>query len=85
MCVIIQCSESLEPTGILIIFLICIYRLKLKIKRLETALTFYRKVETVLLNGHQGWFMLLKSEISVTLGRELETAVLLSIPICRAK
>jgi hypothetical protein len=67
--------------GILIIFLICIYRLKLKVKRLKMALTLDGRVEIVLLSGRQGWCMPLKSENFVTLGRELQTVVLLSIPI----
>jgi hypothetical protein len=46
------------------------------------ALTLDEKVEIVLLNGRQGWCMLLKSEIFVTLGRELQTIVPLSSPIC---
>jgi hypothetical protein len=41
--------------GILIIFLIFIYRLKLKVKRLKMALTLDERVETVLLSGRQGW------------------------------
>jgi hypothetical protein len=40
------------------------------------------RVEIVLLSDRQGWCMLLKSEIFVTLGRELPTVVLLSISIC---
>jgi hypothetical protein len=68
--------------GILIIFLIFIYRLKLKVKRVKMALTLDESVEIVLLSGRQGLCMLLKSEIFVTLGRELQTVVLLSIPIC---
>jgi hypothetical protein len=56
---------------ILIIFLIFIYRLKLKVKRLKMALILDERVERVLLSGRQGWCMLLKSEIFVTLGREL--------------
>jgi hypothetical protein len=63
------------------IFLIFIYRLKLKVKRLKVALILDEKVEIVL-SGRQGWCMLLKSEIFVTLSRELQTVVLLSIPIC---
>jgi hypothetical protein len=74
--------KSLEPMGILITFLIFIYKLKLKVKRLNMALTLDERVEIVLFNGRQGWCMLLKSEIFVTLGRELQTVVLLSIPIC---
>jgi hypothetical protein len=46
------------------------------------ALTSDERVEIVLLSGRQGWCMLLKSEIFVTLDRELQTVVLLSIPIC---
>jgi hypothetical protein len=45
-------------------------------------LTLDERVEIVLLSGRQGWCMLIKSEIFVTLGRELQTFVLLSIPIC---
>jgi hypothetical protein len=36
-----------EPMGNLIIFLIFIYRLKLKVKRLKMALTLDEKVETL--------------------------------------
>jgi hypothetical protein len=46
------------------------------------ALTLDKRVEIVLLSGRQGWCMLLKSEIFVTLGRELQIVVLMSIPIC---
>jgi hypothetical protein len=41
--------------GILSIFLIFIYRLKSKVKRLKTALTLDERVEIVLLSGRQGW------------------------------
>jgi hypothetical protein len=41
--------------GILIIFIILIYRLKLKAKRLKMALTLDERVEIVLLSGRQGW------------------------------
>jgi hypothetical protein len=37
------------------ILIIFIYTLKLKVKRLEVALTLDEKVEIVLLNGRQGW------------------------------
>jgi hypothetical protein len=77
-----MCPESLELMGILIIFLIFIYMLKLKVRRLEMALTLDERVEIVLLSGRRGWCMLLKSEIFVTLGRELQTVVLLPIPTC---
>jgi hypothetical protein len=46
------------------------------------ALTLDERVEIVLLSGQQGWRTLFKSEIFVTLGRELQTVVLLSIQIC---
>jgi hypothetical protein len=80
--IIYRCLKSLEPTEIVIVFLIFIYRLKLKVKRLKMALTLDEMVEIVLLSGRQGWCTLLKSEIFVTLRRELETVVLLSIPKC---
>jgi hypothetical protein len=38
---------SLEPMGILIVFLIFTYRLKLKIKRLRMALKLDERVETL--------------------------------------
>jgi hypothetical protein len=41
--------------GIKIMFLIYIYRLKLKVKRLKMALTLDERVEIVLLSGRQGW------------------------------
>jgi hypothetical protein len=76
-----RCPKSLEPMGILIIVLIFICRLKLKVKRLKMALTLDERVEIVLGDSRRHRHMLLKSEIFVTLGRELETVVLLSIPI----
>jgi hypothetical protein len=66
--------------GILIIFLIFIYRLKVKVKWLKMALTLDERVEIAFWGRHR--CMLLKSEIFVTLSRELQTLVLLSIPIC---
>jgi hypothetical protein len=68
--------------GIIIIFLIFIYRFKLKVKRLKMALKLDERVKIVVHSGRQGCCMLLKSEIFVTLGRELQTVMLLSIPIC---
>jgi transposase len=41
--------------GILIIFLIFIYRFKLKVKWLKMTLTLDERVEIVLLRGRQGW------------------------------
>jgi hypothetical protein len=75
-------SENLEPIEILIIF---IYRLKLKVKRLNMAWTLDERVEEVLRDSWRHRCMLLKFEISVTLGRELQSVVLLSISICWAK
>jgi hypothetical protein len=49
--------------GILIIFLIVIYWLKLKVKSLNVSLTLDERVEIVLLSGRQGWCMLLQCEI----------------------
>jgi hypothetical protein len=46
------------------------------------ALTLDERVEIVLLSGRHGWCTLLKSEIFVTLGRELQILVLLPIPAC---
>jgi hypothetical protein len=80
--VYIGCPKSPAPMGIVIIFLIFIYRLKLKVRRLKMALTLDERVEIVILSGPQGCCMPLKPEIFVTLGRELQTVVLLSIPIC---
>jgi hypothetical protein len=51
---IYRCPKSLEAMGILIIFLICIYILKLKVKRLKMALTLDERVEVMLLSGRQG-------------------------------
>jgi hypothetical protein len=42
------CPKSLVPMGILIIFLICIYRLKLKAERLNMTLTLDERMEIVL-------------------------------------
>jgi hypothetical protein len=41
--------------GTLIIFLIFIYGLKLKVRRLKMSLTLDERVEIVLLSGSQGW------------------------------
>jgi hypothetical protein len=41
--------------GIVITFLIFIYRFKLKVKRLKIALTLDERVDIVLLSGRQGW------------------------------
>jgi hypothetical protein len=66
---------------ILIIFIIFIYKLKLKVKKLKIALTLDERVEIVLLSGHQGW---IQRQVTVEFNAghpELQTVVLLSIPI----
>jgi hypothetical protein len=68
--------------GVLIIFLIFIYRLKLKVKRLKTALTLDERVETVLLSGRQGWTQRQVADEFNAGHPELQIVVLLSIPIC---
>jgi hypothetical protein len=45
------CPKNLDPIGIVSIFLIFIYRLKLNVKRLKMALTLDERVEIVLLSG----------------------------------
>jgi hypothetical protein len=81
----VQVSEKSEINGNCNYFFIFICRLKLTVKRLKMTLTLDERVEIVLLRGRQRWCMLLKSDIFVTLGRELQTVVLMSIPICLAK
>jgi hypothetical protein len=76
------CPKSLEPMGILIIFLIFIYRLKLEVKRLKMALTLDERVEIVLLSGRQGWTKRQVADEFNARYPELQTLVLLSIPIC---
>jgi hypothetical protein len=68
--------------GILIIFLIFIYRLKLKVKRLKMALTLDERVEIVLLRGRQGWTQRQVADMFNGRHPELQTVVLLSVPIC---
>jgi hypothetical protein len=60
-------------------FLIFTYRLKLKVKRLKMALTLVERVEMMLLNGHQGGH---QGWTQRQVADELQTVVLLSIPIC---
>jgi hypothetical protein len=68
--------------GILIIVLIFIYRLKLNVKTLKMALTLDERVEIMLLSGRQGWTQRQVAD-EFNAGRlELQTVVLLSIPIC---
>jgi hypothetical protein len=77
--VVYRYPKNLVPMGILFTFLIYIFLLKLKFKRLKMD----ERLDTLHF-GDSGRHrcMLLKSEIFVTLGRELQTVVLLSIPIC---
>jgi hypothetical protein len=67
---------------IIIIFLIFIYRLKLKVKRLKMALTLDERVEIVLVSGLQGWPQRQVVDKFNARHPELQTVVLLSIPIC---
>jgi hypothetical protein len=68
--------------GILIMFLIFIYRLKLKVKRLKMTLTLDERVEIVLLSGRQGWTQRQVADEFNTRHPELQTVVPLTIPIC---
>jgi hypothetical protein len=68
--------------GILIIFLIFIYRLKLKVRRLKVALTLDEWVEIVFLSCRQGWTQRQLADEYDARHPELQTVVLLSIPIC---
>jgi hypothetical protein len=68
--------------GILIIFLIFIYRLKIKVKRLKMALTLDERVEIVRLSGRQGWTQRQVADEFNARYPELQTVLLLSIPIC---
>jgi hypothetical protein len=76
------CPTSLEPIRIFLIFLIFIYRLKLKVKRLKMALTLDERVEILLLSGRQGWTQSQVADEFNATHPELQTVVLLSIPIC---
>jgi hypothetical protein len=49
------------------------------------ALTLDERVETVLLSGRQGWSQRQVADEFNGRHPELQTVVLLSIPICRAK
>jgi hypothetical protein len=64
------------------IFLIFIYRLKLNFKWLKMALTLDEKVEIVLLSGRQGWTQRQLADEFNARHPELQTVVLLSIPMC---
>jgi hypothetical protein len=67
---------------ILIIFLIFIYRLKLKVKGLKMALTLDERVEIVLLSGRQGWTQGQVADEFIARHPVLHTLALLSNPIC---
>jgi hypothetical protein len=75
-------SEKSGTNGNLIIFLIFIYRLKLKVKRLKIALALDERVEIVLLSGRQGWAQMQVADECNARHPELQTLVLLSIAIC---
>jgi uncharacterized phage-like protein YoqJ len=80
-----RCPKSLELVGILIIFVIFIYMLKSKVKRLKIVLTLDEKVEILLLSGRQGWTQRQVADEFNARHPELQTVVLLSIPVCWAK
>jgi hypothetical protein len=77
-----RCPKILEPVGILIIFLIYIYRLKLNVKRLDMTLTLDERVEVVLLSGRHGWTQRQVADEFNARHPELQTVVLLSSPVC---
>jgi hypothetical protein len=68
--------------GILIIFLIFIYRLKLKFKKAKNCIKMDERVEIVILSGRQGWTQRQVADEFNARYPELQTVVLLSIPIC---
>jgi hypothetical protein len=68
-------SEKSETNWKFNFFRIFIYRLKLKVKRLRMALTLDERVEIVLISGRQGW-------TQRQVAHELQSVLLLSIPIC---
>jgi hypothetical protein len=67
--------------GILVIFLIFVYRLKLEVIRLKMALTLDERVEIVLFSDRQGWTQRQVADEFNAGHPELQTVVLLSIPI----
>jgi hypothetical protein len=70
-------SEKSGTNGNFIIFLIFIYRLKLKVKMLKMALTLDERVEIVLLSGRQGWTQRQVADEFNARHSELQTVVLL--------
>jgi hypothetical protein len=68
--------------GIVNIFLVFIYRLKLKVKGLNMAITLDERVEIVLLSGRQGWTQRQVADEFNARHPELQTVVLLPIAMC---
>jgi hypothetical protein len=68
--------------GIIIIFLIFIYGLKLNVKRLKMSLTLDKRVEIVLLSGRQGWTQSQVADGFNDKHPELQNVVLMSITVC---
>jgi hypothetical protein len=58
------------------------YRLKLKVKMLKMVLTLDERVDIVLLSGRQVWTQRQVADEFNARHPELQTIVLLSIPIC---
>jgi hypothetical protein len=77
-----RCPKVRERTGILIIFPIFIYRLKLKAKWLKMALTLDKTAEIVLLSCRKGGTQRQVADKFNVRHPELQTVMLLSIPIC---
>jgi hypothetical protein len=78
-----SCPKSLELMGILIIFSYFYLHVKVKgYKRLKMALTLDERVEIMLLSGPQGWTQRQVADEFNARHPELQTLVLLSIPIC---
>jgi hypothetical protein len=77
-----RCPKSLEPMGILIIFLIFVYMLNLTVKRLKMALISDEMVEIVLRSGRQGWTQRQVAYEFNARHTKLQTVVLLSIATC---
>jgi hypothetical protein len=74
--------KILEPMGIFIVFITFIYMLNFKVKMLKMALTLEERVEIVLLSGRQGWTQRQVADEFNARNPELQTVVVLSIPIC---
>jgi hypothetical protein len=77
-------TEKCDTNGNLNYFSYFIYRLKLKVKRLKNGIKIVCKGGDLTFWGFlkAQVYAVKKPEIFVTLGRGLQTVVLLSIPLC---